>query len=151
MNNAVHRRLFDAENFSLITLKEKKFKSLWFHTIWAPALRWLILDMEYYFNFMASINRWVKMAVDTYLKSRYSISVWFRNVRHGHLSAVLITLKSVRLISPPKFESQTCEKVNKISFWNVKLNVSKVIKMNAKVLKSVLSLSKLSNLKLKLN
>ena len=91
------------------------------------------------------------MAVDTYLKSRYSISVWFRNVRHGHLSAVLITLMSVRLISPPKFESQTCEKVNKISFWNVKLNVSKVIKMNAKVLKSVLSLSKLSNLKLKLN
>ena len=99
--------------------------------------------MKYYFDFMGSITFQDKIAVGTHLKSKYFNSLWFQNVRLDHLSAVHHQVSTLLL--------QTCEKVNKISFWNVKLNVSKVIKMNAKVLKSVLSLSKLSNLKLKLN
>ena len=55
--------------------------------------------MEYYFNYMPSIICRVKIAVGTHLKSRNYNSAWFQNVRHGHLSAVLITFLSVRLKS----------------------------------------------------
>ena len=145
----------DAETFTLITSKEKKIKSLWFHTICASALRSAFKVVDTWYGILFQFHGFYQSLSQNSCRHLSQVQIF-------HLSLVpkCPPWPSVRrslhphecpAYSSSKVWKSDSEKVIKITFCNVKLNTSKVIKMNAKVLKTVLSLRTLSNIKLKLN